>query len=120
MRILNKVDIDEAFTEIQELGDCWHGENIPGPSQDAIRDSSRVLEQLYADASILPQRVTQSVEEGIYIDFVNGHRVILEMYNEGTAAIIVMDYKDIVDSVEVSSTDRVAKVCSLLQKMLKS
>lgn len=120
MRITNKVDIDEAFTEIQELGDLWHREGIPGPNQDAIRDSSRVLEQLYADTGILPQRVTQSVEEGIYIDFVNGHRVILEMYNEGTAAIIVTDYKNIIDSVDVSSTDRVEKVCSLLQKMLKS
>lgn len=120
MRITNKVDIDEALAEIQELGDHWHREGVPGPSQDAIRDSSRVLEQLYVDTGILPQRVTQSIEEGIYIDFVNGHRVILEMYNEGTAAIIVTDYKDIIDSVEVSSDDRVTKVCSLLRKMLKS
>lgn len=114
------MDIYDALVEIQELGNRWHNEGVPGPNQDTIRDSSRVLEQLYDDHGILPQRVTQSVEEGIYIDFINGHRVILELYNEGGGTIIVTDYKNILDSIEIPDKDRVGITCGLIQRILRN
>jgi len=118
--IKNKKDISDALEEIQELGDNWHYEHIPGPNANAIRDVFRVLEQLYDVYGVLPQRVTQTVEEGVYVDFINGHRVILEIYNKGGAAIVVTDYKEIIGSIDVKDEDRVNIICGLMPKILKN
>jgi hypothetical protein len=120
MLIKREEDLYEALEEIQESGDSWHSEGIPGPNQDAIRDSSRVVRQLYDTLGILPRRITQTVEEGIYIDFTNGHRTILEIYNEGGAAIVVTDHKDILDSFEIPVEGRVDLICRTLVQILKN
>lgn len=101
MIIRSKLNIYECLSDIKELGSNWHYENIPCPNSKVLTDARIILERLYDQYGILPARITQSIEEGIYIEFVNGSKVILEIYNDGYPSITVDSYNSNFSSIEI-------------------
>ena len=111
MKTINsKADVYEILETIEADGDLWHRDGIRGPSARTLRTASDVLGKLLDDYGVLPKHIVQTVEEGLYLDFEGiTHRVILELYNEGDAAILILDRNtnETIESIDVPSFGRV-------------
>ena len=121
MKIRGIADIKIAMDQIIDTGDNWHRESIPGPNAAVVRDSCRVFEQLWDDAHVLPQRIVQTIEEGIYAEFKTDDRMdlILELYNEGTGVVFLLEHGKTIECIDISNIDRVNTVCHAIQRILK-
>jgi hypothetical protein len=118
-----KADIYEILQAIEDDGDLWHRDAIAGPNWKTLSDASDIFGKLSDDHGILPQRLVQTVEEGLYVEFVGfSHRVVMELYNRGDAAILILDGKtsDIVESIDIPSFGRVGSICVAIPKILAS
>lgn len=118
--IKTKKDVYDILDRIHQQGDSWH-DSIPGPDPEVLLDVFRVFEYVWECRKLLPKHVAQTVEEGIYLRYENGHDVIVELYNEGDAALLVTDKKGrTIESIDVPVTcERSQLVCDILIKILK-
>ena len=118
--IKTKRDVYDILDRIHQEGDTWH-DTIPGPDPEVLLDVFRVFEYVWECRGLLPKYVVQTVEKGIYLEYRNGHNVIIELYNEGDAALLVMDKKGrTIEAIDVPVTEERTKIiCDLLIKILK-
>lgn len=119
--IKNLGDIYDILETIEDQGDKWHRDGLPPPSSKVLRDAADVCRKLINDHGILPKHIVQTVEEGLFLRFENGHEVILEMYNEGDAAILIRSRDgEMLDSIDIPAFGRNGVICQLIPKILKT
>jgi len=94
----------QKLSDIEALGDDW-SEDVKGPNEFAISFSEKLIDQLVED-SFIPDRLTQSVEEGVSFVFAKENCFLyLEIYNDTEMGLLVEDYKNkrVLKNKEMSS-----------------
>ena len=95
---------------IKFQGDFWHDDElVPGPSIKVISFTKRVIINL-ASTNIFVNRITQSIEEGISLIFINKEKTLFfEFYNDGDIGYLIEDRikRKIIENGEENSFNEV-------------
>ena len=103
----------QKLTDIAALGDDW-SEDVKGPNEFVISFSEELIDQL-VENSFIPDRLTQSVEEGVSFVFAKENRFLyLEIYNDTEMGLLVEDYENklVLKNKEVSSRQEILEEIS--------
>lgn len=110
---LHRTRLLQKLSDIEALGDDWN-EDVTGPNDYAITFSKDLIDQL-VENQFIPDRLTQSVEEGVSFVFAKGKRFLyLEIYNDTEMGVLVEDYenKRVLKNREVSSQQEILEELS--------
>lgn len=86
------------------LSEKWISEGIHPPTVECKNLAKSVVLKLYKDFSIYPVRISATVEEGIfikYINHINKRELSIEVYNDLDTAAIITKEKEIIASMDI-------------------
>lgn len=89
----------KVLSLIEKEGDSWDEEyKTPGPTKEVIFFTRSLLIRLNSE-KILPNRVSQTVEEGVGINFTKDSKEMsFEAYNDDTCGFICVVGKKVTDN----------------------
>lgn len=113
-------DLSVLLQDISEMGDIHRESKVKAPIIEVLQDTSDIITRVWSELGKLPTSVFPSYMEGLYFDYIidEQHRVILEVYNVGDAAIFSTDDAKVVEYVGIPKVGRVGKVYWALIKLL--
>ena len=87
------------------IPDKWRLEEISAPTIRCKEIGSEIVRKLYKNYSIIPDRVSATVEGGIYLryeDYRSENSLSIEVYNDLDIAAIVTKKKEILGSFDIN------------------
>jgi len=82
----------------------WRLEGISPPTIKCKEITLNVVLKLYDDFFLIPDRVSSSIEEGIflkYIDYLSGNYLSIEIYNDLDIAAIITNGDKIIKAIDI-------------------
>lgn len=110
---LHREQLLQKLKDIEAIGEDWN-ENAKGPNDFAIAFSKDLIDQ-FVENNFIPNRLTQSIEEGVSFVFSKGKLFLyLEIYNDAEMGVLVEDYenKSVLKNKEVSSQQEILEEIS--------
>ncbi|MGO9613841.1 MAG: hypothetical protein ACLPX5_12500 [Dissulfurispiraceae bacterium] len=83
----------------------WSDEGIYPPTIDCKNLTRTIVTKLYENYSLYPVRISASVEEGIFLKYLNHstkRELDIEIYNDFDIAAIITTDKEIIESLDIA------------------
>jgi len=97
----------------------WAKEGVPSPTTRSKRDGSKLVSTLYKQFSLIPTRVSATVEGGVFMsydDHRTGNTLSIEVYNDLDRAAIVTNGKTPITAADIESDEHLSKIVLIFQK----
>jgi hypothetical protein len=95
----------------------WEAEGVPPPTSECRRLAKSVVLQLLKEHQLYPSRISATIEEGIFVNYVNhvnNRHLSIEVYNDLDIAAIVNRDKEMIASTDISNED-FSKIIEIFQ-----
>ena len=87
------------------LSQRWITEGVIPPTIECKNLSKEIIIRLYEEFQLFPHRISATVEEGIYVDYINeenGRELSIEIYNDLDAAALITKDDCIIISMDIN------------------
>lgn len=109
-KLKTKIKIDQKIIQLcyqilsVSLSQRWIDEGIFQPTAECKKLATNVVLKLYNEYDIYPTRISATVEEGIfikYVNYINKKELSIEIYNDLDIASLVTKDKEIITSKDI-------------------
>ena len=97
----------------------WKDKDISPPTIKCKEISTELVIRLYDEYSLIPERVSATIEGGtflLYIDFISGNNLSIEVYNDLDIAAIITNNKKIIKTFDIDDENIETVICTLQER----